>query len=107
MKTLAKLFALLLLLPALAQSEEPVVTAVPPTGLEEDDQLEPEVRIIKKDDAQIHEYRLNGQLYMVKIEPAIGVPYYIVDMDGDGELESRYNQIDPGLVVPMWMIYRW
>lgn len=107
MKTLAKLFAPLVLLPVLAQSGEPVVTTVPPTGLEDEDRLEPEVRILRKDDAQIHEYRLNGQLYMVKIEPAIGAPYYFVDMDGDGQLESRYNQIDPGLVVPTWMIYRW
>ena len=69
--------------------------------------LEPEVRIIKKDSATIEEYRMNGALYMVKITPAIGLPYYLIDADGDGKLESRYNRLDPGLMVPQWMIYRW
>jgi hypothetical protein len=30
-----------------------------------------------------------------------------MDSDGDGSLESRYNQIDPALLVPRWMIFRW
>lgn len=92
--------------PLLAFAEPETSVPPPPTGLEEN-QLEPEVRIIKQKDAVINEYRMNGQLYMVKIEPAVGRPYYLLDMDGDGHLESRHNQIDPGMVVPSWMIYRW
>ena len=44
---------------------------------------------------------------MVKIVPRVGFPYYLVDRDGDGRLESRYNKLEPEIVVPTWMIYRW
>ena len=37
----------------------------------------------------IHEYRVSGQLRMVKVVPARGVTYYIVDRDGDGRLDPR------------------
>ena len=37
----------------------------------------------------IHEYRVAGQLRMVKVVPARGVTYYIVDRDGDGRLDPR------------------
>jgi len=98
-------------LPALAEPAdlEPLHEAVqlPPTGIGNDDELEPEVNIIKRDDAVIHEYRMNGELYMVKVIPVRGFPYYLIDSDGDGSLDSRYREMDPGLVVPSWMIYRW
>jgi len=67
----------------------------------------PDVKIIKKDNATIHEYRVNDQLYMVKVIHGIGPPYYMIDTDGDGSLESRYNNLEPGIMVPQWMIYRW
>src|SRR5690606_22421541 len=37
----------------------------------------------------IHEYRVGGQLVMVKVVPMRGVTYYIVDRDGDGRLDPR------------------
>ena len=107
-----KLLCILLLgycLPALAEETalEPLPdTAPPPTGISTDE-LEPEVNIIKRDDAVVQEYRMNGQLYMVKVVPVRGLPYYLIDSDGDGSLDSRHRQMDPGLVVPRWMIYRW
>ena len=79
----------------------------PPTGMVDEELMEPEVTITKRDDAVVHEYRMNGQLYMVKVIPVKGYPYYLMDSDGDGSLESRYNQIDPALMVPRWMIFRW
>ncbi len=78
----------------------------PPTGLPDGD-LEPEVSIIKRDDSVVHEYRMNGQLYMIKVIPSIGYPYYLFDSNGDGTLNARRDNLDPGLVVPSWMIYRW
>ena len=78
----------------------------PPTGLPDGD-LEPEVSIIKRDDSVVHEYRMNGQLYMIKVIPSIGYPYYLFDSNGDGTLDARRDNLDPGLVVPSWMIYRW
>jgi hypothetical protein len=89
----------------------PVPETLPPppvtTGIDEDGTLEPEVKIIKRKDSTIYEYRVNNQLYMVKVVPSIGFPYYLMDTDGDGSLESRYNKLEPNLVVPTWMIYRW
>ena len=79
----------------------------PPSGLSEEQELQPEVKITKRGEDIIYEYRINNQLYMVKIVPRIGYPYYLVDQDGDGSLESRYSNLEPNLVVPRWIIYRW
>lgn len=88
----------------------PLPDAVPPpptTGTSEEEELQPEVRITKRGGDIIYEYRINNQLYMVKIVPRIGYPYYLVDQDGDGSLESRYGNLEPNLLVPRWIIYRW
>jgi hypothetical protein len=68
--------------------------------------IEPDVTIIKREEGTIYEYRINGQLYMVKIQPDAGPPYYMVDRDGDGEFDSRSN--DPtNISVPQWILMRW
>jgi hypothetical protein len=84
----------------------PEATPQPPTGLE-DEALEPEVRIIKRNNAIIHEYRIKGRLYMVKVTPRWGLPYYLFDGDGNGSLESRSHSLDPAPMVPNWVIYSW
>jgi len=84
----------------------PDSTPQPPTGLE-DEGLEPEVRIIKRNDAVIYEYRVNGRLYKVKVVPRVGPPYYLYDRDGNGSLESRRLPLEPAPVVPNWMIHSW
>lgn len=87
---------------------EPLPDMAPtPTGIDTAAELEPEVSIIKRDEETVHEYRVNGELYMVKIEPRNGPPYYLIDKDGDGSLESRYNKLEPALLIPSWMIFRW
>ncbi|XLM21272.1 DUF2782 domain-containing protein, partial [Chromobacterium piscinae] len=65
---------------------------------------EPEVRLIQKGDEKIEEYRLNGKLYMVKVTPAHGVPYYLVDDNGSGTMK----QVDPAnrIVIPRWVLVR-
>jgi len=110
MRNLAYILLLLFAAPTLAEAPplapvpEASVPAAPTTNEEE---LEPEVRIIQRKEGVIHEYRINGQLYMVKVVPTRGYPYYLVDSNGDGTLDARNNDLDPGLVVPRWMIYRW
>ena len=109
MRKLFIIFLLAVSIPVMAETpalETLPAPALPQTGPAGED-MEPDVRIIKKDDATIEEYRMNGQLYMVKITPGIGPPYYLIDGDGDGRLESKYNKLDPGIMVPQWMIYRW
>ena len=68
--------------------------------------IEPEVTIIRKDDAVIEEYRVNGYLYMVKVTPVVGPAYYLVDQDGNGELDTRRSSLDD-TNVPRWVLFRW
>ncbi|MBL8481244.1 MAG: DUF2782 domain-containing protein [Rhodocyclaceae bacterium] len=66
---------------------------------------EPEVTIIQRGRDKVEEYRMNGRLYMVKVTPAHGVPYVLVDEDGTGNMIRR-DGIDSGLRVPMWTLRR-
>lgn len=94
--------------PALAEDGAQLPDLAPPPlpGTVPDD-LEPEVTIRREGGGEVEEYRINGQLYMVKITPAKGPTYYLMDTDGDGELESRRGSLDPRLLVPNWAIFRW
>ena len=78
-----------------------------PDPLESGQPIEPEVTIIQRDDALIEEYRLNGRMYMAKITPKIGKPYYLVDKDGDGQMEARMSEIYDDFVVPQWVLFSW
>lgn len=37
----------------------------------------------------VYEYRVQGQLRMVKVVPARGPTYYLVDQNGDGKVDPR------------------
>ena len=84
----------------------PAVVPPPPTITEDaaGAVAEPEVRIIQRGDDKVEEYRLNGHLYMVKVTPSIGFPYYLMDDDGSGSLK----QIDPNrrIIIPQWVLKR-
>lgn len=67
---------------------------------------QPEVRIIRKKDTVIEEYRVNGRLRFVKITPSVGLPYYMVDTDGDGVLETRENDLD-NPPINQWILLEW
>lgn len=79
----------------------------PPATSDEQDTLEPQVTIIQREKETVEEYRINNRLYMVKITPKKGVPYYLIDRDGDGSLESRRDSLDPELAIPSWVLFRW
>jgi len=68
---------------------------------------QPEVNIIQRKDARIEEYRVNGRLRYVKIIPKKGKPYYLVDKDGDGYLESRHSDLDGIPPINEWIVYQW
>jgi hypothetical protein len=70
------------------------------------DLIEPEVTIIETDTEVIYEYRVNGRVYMVKIQPQIGPPYFMMDIDGDGLLDVQ-DQRPPELAVPQWLLFSW
>lgn len=78
-----------------------------PEPVESGEPLKPEITIIRKGKQTIQEYRINGQLYMVKIIPDIGPPYYLVDTDGDGNMDVRRSDLMDDIRVPQWVIFSW
>jgi hypothetical protein len=72
------------------------------------EQIEPTVTIREEEDRTIEEYRFNGQVYMVKITPRGGIPYYYIDTDGDGKLELDMDKQALNPVQPVyWKIKEW
>ena len=61
----------------------------PPPGYELDPALEPQVTILKRGTDTVEEYRLGGKLYMIKVTPAHGVPYYMVDRERRRQIHAR------------------
>jgi len=90
------------------QTHPPVVTK--DKGPASDDSRnipEPEVNIIHRKNTTIEEYRINGRLRYVKITPKNGKPYYLVDKDGDGELETRHSDLDGIPPINEWILLKW
>jgi hypothetical protein len=79
----------------------PTITGTPDTVASD----EPEVTITTQTDQTVEEYRSGGKLYMIKITPKHGVPYYLIDERGDGKFK-RQESLDSGLRVPRWIIHR-
>jgi hypothetical protein len=99
------LFALAL--PAAAADKLPDLQPLPeppppPPGVS-DQSLEPQVTITKRGQDKVEEYRMNGKLYMLKVTPPHGKPYYLIDRQGNGTWVR--DSTDSGLVVPQWVIH--
>jgi hypothetical protein len=76
---------------------------VPPPPPMVDNVPDPEVTIVKHGKDIVEEYRINGQLYMMKVTPAIGKPYYLINDKGDGKW-LRQDDLSGKVSVPMWVI---
>ncbi len=72
---------------------------VPPEGA-----IEPEVTITTRGETTYEEHRANGRLYMVKVIPKRGKPYYLV-YDEFGRAQRTDHE--PSTVVPRWVIKTW
>jgi len=96
-----------------AQQTPPKLEAIPepppiPEQVQSGEVLEPEVRITRRKKATITEYRINGRITAIKVQPDGNFkPYYLYDTDGDGRLDRRMNRYDPDLLIPHWVIYSW
>jgi hypothetical protein len=104
--TYLALVALLVAGPSLAADApklEPLPYIPPPPGMVDAD-LEPQITIKKQGEDRVEEYRIKGQLYMIKVTPPHGKPYYLVDQKGDGMMR-RHDDLSPNFVVPMWVIH--
>ncbi len=51
----------------------------------------------------IEEYRVSGQLRMVKVTPARGAPFYMYDKNGDGRFDNDKDGVSP----VYWKLYSW
>ncbi|MCR4347858.1 MAG: DUF2782 domain-containing protein [Sulfuricaulis sp.] len=67
-------------------------------------QPEPEVTITTKGTEIHEEYRLNGRLYMIKVVPKKGKPYYLIDKEGSGQF--RRSDFETRIAIPTWVIKR-
>jgi hypothetical protein len=89
-------------IPNAVEEEEPLPPKI------QDEQLEPTVTIREEEDRRIEEYRVNGRVYMIKVTPKNGIPYYYIDSDGDGQLELDLTQQALNPVQPVhWKIKEW
>ena len=79
----------------------------PPLPVQSGETLEPDITIIRKGKSTIQEYRSGGRLYMIKVIPDIGPPYYFIDKNGDGRMDVLQNEVDKGSNINMWKILEW
>ena len=76
----------------------------PPAGQELSPDLEPQITIKQEGTNKVEEFRINGRLYMLRITPSHGKPYYLIDDRGDGKF-TRQDNLDSGLRVPQWVLF--
>lgn len=65
---------------------------------------EPEITIRKEGKKTIEEYRINGELYMMKVTPKRGKPYYLHRESPDAPWVNIGPT--PPLSIPHWTIFR-
>jgi hypothetical protein len=84
---------------------EPELSEPPPLppDVELDPELEPQITIIKRGEDTIEEHRINGELYMIKVIPRVGPPYYLVRNRVGGEF-SHPGEAGIDVSPPMWRI---
>lgn len=94
------------------EKPEPPLKAVPeqpdlPLPVQSGETLQPDITIIRGNKKMIQEYRHNGEIYMVKVIPDVGPPYYLIDTNGDGKLDVRGSDLDKGLQINLWKLLEW
>jgi hypothetical protein len=69
--------------------------------------IDPAVTIKQFDNRTVEEYSVNNNTYMIKVTPAAGAPYFLVDTDGSGDMDWRRNS--PGFETqpPEWSLLSW
>jgi len=73
----------------------------------EEEALQPEVVIRKRGENVIEEYRIGGQVYMIKVIPPVGPPYYLIDTDGDSIMDMKRSDLEEGVRIRQWRILEW
>jgi hypothetical protein len=87
---------------AATPSDRPPNLKPVPDGVPGSDDV-PAVTIKPSSQGRVVEYRANGKLYMLKVIPRTGKPYYLIDQKGDGQF-ARQDSLDSGMRPPMWVV---
>lgn len=82
--------------------QAPTVEPSPVAG----ESVEPEIAIIESGSDVVYEYRVRGVLYMVRVQPQFGPPYYFHDLDGDGVIDAQERSAK-NTAIPQWVLFRW
>lgn len=72
-----------------------------------DADIQPSVKLRQFDNRTVEEYSVNNNVYMMKITPSAGAPYYLVDQDGSGDMSWSRGTPGPNLQVPQWALMHW
>lgn len=96
----------LLLALALAPPTPAVAPDDAPVPAKDEADAPPTVSIRVQDNGdRVEEYAINGVIYMVKVTPARGPAYYLMDTDGNGRLDR--DGLDGGVSPVYWTVYEW
>jgi hypothetical protein len=68
---------------------------------------EPTVTIKRRHNHIAEEFRVNNNLYMIKITPNVGPSYFLVDPDGDGAMGWRRDVPGMDITPPQWALLSW
>lgn len=82
--------------------QAPTVEPSPVTG----EPVEPDINITESGGNVVYEYRVRGMLYMVRVQPQIGPPYYLYDLNGDGIIDAQ-ERSSRNTAVPQWVLFQW
>ncbi len=67
----------------------------------------PAVEIRARPNVTMREYSVNGNVYMVRVEPRNAPTYYLVDANGSGQFGWRRGEANTDLLVPAWAVATW
>lgn len=77
-----------------------------PSAVYRGETVEPDVTILETERGVVYEYRVRGQLYMVRIQPPLGPPYYLLDTNGDGLMDAQQDRVWNNSI-PQWVLFSW
>ncbi len=91
--------------PAVETQTEPA--PIPPKKKPHDQNV-PVISITTDEEGQIvEEYKINGVTFMMRVTPKKGLPYYLIDIDGDGDLETSQFPDHLGPQPVHWKVLEW
>jgi hypothetical protein len=90
--------------PGTTPLEEPPPIPAADTNLATNPVPEPQVTTRREGDTTIVEYRVNGKMYMQRVQPSSGPAYILMDHKGDGTFVKQDNTLAPINSVPQWVL---